>query len=256
MAFELIDTHCHLDDALFDPDRGEVVERARRAGVTLQIVPSTTAARWPRVKEVCARYPGLRPAYGMHPMFTDQHRDDHLRTLQRWLTTEPAVAVGECGLDYFISDPDKPRQRHLFDRQVELAVERGLPLIIHARRAVEEAIQMLRDHPGARGVFHSFSGSLQQALQLAEMGFMMSFGGPLTFDRATRLRNTVSQLPLEAIMLESDAPDQPDFDHRGERNEPGFVPRVLRSLSEIRGEPEDLLAARTTANARRLFDLE
>ena len=255
MPPELIDTHCHLDDALFDPDRREVVDRARRAGVTRQVVPSTTASRWPRVKEVCALYPDLRPAYGMHPMFTPEHRDDHLRSLRRWLATEPAVAVGECGLDYFIPDPDKPRQRMLFRGQVELAVERGLPLIIHARRAVEEAIQVLKDYPGARGVFHSYSGSLQQALQLADMGFMMSFGGPLTFDRATRLRHTVAQLPLAAIMLESDAPDQPDVDHRGERNEPAFVTRALRSLSEIRGEPEELLAARTTANARRLFGL-
>ena len=253
---ELIDTHCHLDDPRFDIDRDQVLQRAHAAGVSRQVIPSTTAVRWPRVKEVCGRYPGLYPAFGLHPMFTAEHRDGHLEVLNTWITSEPLVAIGECGLDYFIRDPDKARQRLLFRRQVELAVEHDLPLIIHARRSVEEAVQILKGFPNARGVFHSYSGSLQQALQLANLGFLMSFGGPVTFERATRLRDIVAKLPLEALMLESDAPDQPDSGHRGARNEPAFIPRVLRTLATLRLESEEELATRTTANARRLFRLD
>lgn len=252
---ELIDTHCHLDDSRFDTDRDEVVARAEAACVSRQIIPSTTAERWPLVRDICLRHPGLYPAFGLHPMFTNKHLDIHLERLETWVISETAVAVGECGLDYFIPSPDRPRQRTLFRRQIEIAVKQNLPLIIHARRSVEESIQILKEFPDARGVFHSYSGSLQQALQLADRGFLMSFGGPVTFDRATRLRSVATQLPSDAIMLESDAPDQPDFAHKGGRNEPAFITSVLRTLSELRNQPEEELAAATTANARGLFRL-
>ena len=253
---ELIDTHCHLDDPRFDADREAVVDRARAAGVSRFVVPATTAALWPRVRAVCAADPDLFPAYGLHPMFEPEHRDADLESLDHWLADEPAVAVGECGLDYFVDGANRERQRALFRRQVELAVAHDLPLVIHARRAVEEAIQLLKAYPGARGVFHSFSGSLQQALLLHERGFLMSFGGPVTYEGATRLRKLVARLPAEAIMLESDAPDQPDAAHRGGRNEPACVAAVLQTLGALRGEAPEAIAATTCANARRLFRLD
>ncbi len=251
----LIDSHCHFDDPRFDRDRERLYVRARDAGVVAQIVPAVTRDNWERVRQTCRRYPGLYPAYGLHPMFMAAHRDDHPAALGRWLDREAAVAVGECGLDFFIDDPHRARQEQLFEQQVILAVERNLPLIVHARRAVEQVIGILRRHPACRGVLHSFSGSRQQALRLMEMGFLMSFGGAITYDRATRLRRLVAGLPLEYLMLETDAPDQPDAGIRGQRNEPARLPAILSVVAELREEPREQIADITTRNAERLFGL-
>jgi TatD DNase family protein len=251
----LIDSHSHFDDRSFDPDRDAAWQRAREAGVEAQIIPAVTAADWPRVKEVCQRYTGLYPAYGLHPMFCHVHREQDLAALQQWLQVEKPVAVGECGLDYYIENPDKEQQQHIFEAQLELAQEHKLPVIIHARKAVEEVIQTLRRYPNVRGVLHSYSGSEEQALRLIELGFKMSFGGPVTFPRASRLRKLVSRLPLEAILLETDSPDQPDSSHRNQRNEPAYLPLILQEISSLRQEPPELVAETTSDNTRALFGI-
>jgi len=252
----LIDSHCHFDDARFDKDRDAAYQRAREAGVARQIVPAVTRDSWSRLKAVCLAYPGLYPAYGLHPMFLHQHEDTHIEALDRQLAVEKAVAVGECGLDYTIDNPGKARQKALFEAQLELAGKYGLPVIIHARKAVEEVINCLRRFPGLRGVLHSYSGSEQQAQRLIEMGFLMSFGGPVTYPRASRLQHLVSRLPLQAIMLESDSPDQPDAENRGGRNEPALLGRVLNSIANLRKESADEIALQTTSNAKSLFGIE
>ncbi|MCB1761284.1 MAG: TatD family hydrolase [Gammaproteobacteria bacterium] len=252
---QLIDSHSHFDDPRFDTDRREVYLRARRQGVCAQVVPAVTRARWPGLTLICNSYPGLFPAYGLHPMFTVQHDPTDIAALDRQLQESPAVAVGECGLDFQIDDHDRAAQIELFEAQLELAMKHKLPLIIHARKAVEEVIRLLRGNPGLRGVLHSYSGSEQQASQLFAMGFLVSFGGPLTYPRATRLRRLAGTLPLASMMLESDAPDQPDADIRGQRNEPARVARVVQALAELRSESCDEIAARTTANAIELFAL-
>src|SRR5688500_3026612 len=132
----LIDSHCHLDVGEFDADRDAVVERARACGVVLQVVPAISASGWPKLREVCASFDGLHAAYGLHPMYLDEHEDAHLEALAGWIERERPVAVGECGLDYFIDGLDRERQQCFFDGQLALAVERGLPVIVHARRAV------------------------------------------------------------------------------------------------------------------------
>ncbi len=251
----LIDTHSHFDDYSFNPDRDAAWRRALDAGVTVQIVPAVTAADWPRVKEACERYPGAYPAYGLHPMYCEQHKDDDIAELDRWLTTEGAVAVGECGLDFYIENPDREHQTRLFEAQLELARKHGLPVIIHARRAVELVTQTLRRYPGIRGVLHSFSGSREQAEQLMKLGFMMSFGGPVTYPNATRLRELVRTLPLDSMLLETDAPDQPGVAHRGERNEPAYLPEILREIAALREEDAKTIAAAANANAQRLFGI-
>jgi TatD DNase family protein len=121
---------------------------------------------------------------------------------------------------------------------------------------VEDVINTLPKYPGLRGVLHSYSGSLQQAQRLIDLGFLMSFGGPVTYPKASRLRQLISELPLESIMLESDAPDQPDIEHQGQRNEPSYLPFIMQQISEIRGEPAEIIAARTSANTQRLFGLD
>jgi TatD DNase family protein len=252
----LIDSHCHFDDRRFDLDRQEAWQRAQDAGVKAQIIPAVTAADWPRVKQTCANFPGLYPAYGLHPMFCSEHQNEDLVSLREWIEQEQPVAVGECGLDFYIKDPDKERQLELFIAQLGIARECNLPVIIHARKAVEEIIISLDKFPELRGVLHSYSGSLQQANRLIEMGFIMSFGGPITNPRSSRLRQLVSELPLDSIMLESDSPDQPDIEHQGQRNEPSYLPLILQQMSEIREEPIEVIAAQTTANAQQLFGIE
>jgi TatD DNase family protein len=255
MVMQLIDTHCHFDDDSFDSDRTQALARAHSAGVCAQIIPAIARRWWPRVKTVCDRYPEIYPAYGLHPMYLSEHTQDDLRELADWIEREKPQAVGECGLDFYIDDPDKQAQQRFFEGQLELALHYRLPVIIHARRAVEEVINTLRNYPGIRGVLHSYSGSLVQAERLIEMGFMMSFGGPITYARANRLRQLVADLPLDSILLETDAPDQPDSSHRGERNEPAYLGLILSTLSELRGEPETLIAEATSANAQRLFGI-
>lgn len=249
----LYDSHCHLDASEFDPDRDEVVARARAAGVTRQLVPAVDRASWPAIRALCAADPGLRPAYGLHPMFLDRHQPADLDALAEWLARERPAAVGECGLDYFVDGLDPDTQRRYFQRQLELAREFDLPVVLHARRAVDEVIASLRRVGGLRGVVHSWSGSEEQARQLFGLGFHLGIGGPVTFERAQRLRRTVSTMPVQWLLLETDAPDQPDAAHRGERNEPGRLPGVLAVVAQLRGQTPEELAAATSANAERLF---
>jgi TatD DNase family protein len=252
---ELVDTHCHLDVAEFDPDRDAVVRRARDAGVTRIVVPAIDAAAWPKLRRVCAGDDGLHAAYGLHPLLLADHRPEHLRELRDWIERERPVAVGECGLDYYVEDLERDAQLRYFQAHLELARELDLPLIVHARRAVEQVIHAIRAVGGLRGVIHSYAGSPEQARQLHQLGFMVGLGGPVTYARAKRLRRVAAQLPLEQLLLETDAPDQPDCDSRGTRNEPARLPRVLVDIAGLRGMAPEALAEATTSNARRLFAL-
>jgi TatD DNase family protein len=254
--FTLADSHIHLDDVAFDGDRDAVIERASHAGVHAMIIPAVDANSWPRIKALCANRRQLFPAYGLHPMYLEQHAPEHIDALSSWLDDTSVVAVGEIGLDFHVAGLDHDLQRHYFTSQLTLARERDLPVIVHARGALEEVILTLRRIPGLRGVVHSFSGSEQQAQQLWRMGFHIGLGGPVTYERAQRLHRIVTQMPIEYLLLESDAPDQPDASHRGQRNEPARIVEVLRSIAELRGESEASVAAATTANVRRLFDLD
>lgn len=251
----LVDTHCHLDVAAFDADRDAVVERARAAGVSDQVVPAIQVATWPALRAACAGERGLHAAYGLHPVFVKAHAPGDLDALREWIARERPVAVGECGLDFFVDGLDRDRQAFYFDAQLRLAREFDLPVIVHARRAVDAVIAAIRRVDGVRGVIHSWSGSGQQARQLIDLGFLLGIGGPVTYRRANRLRNLVATLPVEHLLLETDAPDQPDAQARGARNEPAFLLRVCDTVAALRGSTRDALAAATTANARLLFRL-
>ena len=163
--------------------------------------------------------------------------------------------MGECGLDYFVEGLDRDAQATFFEGQLRLAREFDLPLIVHARRAVDAVIAAVRKVGGLRGVVHSFSGSLEQAEQLWKLGFMLGLGGPVTYERARRLRKLAATMPIEHLLLETDAPDQPDSNHRGQRNEPARITTVLETIATLRDAPPADIAAATTANAERLFSL-
>lgn len=249
----LTDSHCHIDVTDFDPDRAAVMARARAAGVARQVVPAIAFASWPQLRTVCAQHDGLFPAYGLHPMALAQHRSEHLDALPDWIARERPLAVGECGLDFFVDGLDPDLQRHYFNTQLRIAREFDLPLIIHARRAVDEVIASIRRVGKLRGVVHSFSGSAQQAQQLWQLGFYLGLGGPLTYPRAHRLRRLVVSMPLQQLLLETDSPDQPNCGHQGERNEPARLRDVLAVVAQLRGESEARIAEATSANAEHLF---
>lgn len=251
----LVDSHSHFDVDAFDVDRAEALARARDAGVVAQIVPAIDAAGWPRLHEVCAGDPSLHPTYGLHPVYLPAHRPEHLIALRQRLAAGDAVAVGEIGLDYFVDGLDREAQQHYFDAQLALAREFGLPVIVHARRAVDAVIASLRRFAPVRGVVHSFAGSEEQASQLYQLGFLLGIGGPVTYERAQRLRRLVAGMPLEHLLLETDSPDQPDAGWRGQRNEPARLPVVLDAIAGLRGESREDIAAATTANAERLFGI-
>jgi len=251
----LIDSHCHLDASEFDPDRAAVIERARAAGVEAQVVPAVTAASWPKLREVCQQAPGLYPAYGLHPMFLADHRPEHLDQLRDWIERERPCAIGECGLDFFVEGLDAEAQQDFFIGQLKLARDFELPVIVHARRAVDAVIAAIRRIGGLRGVVHSYSGSPEQATQLHKLGFLLGLGGPLTYERAQRLQRLVREMPLEQLLLETDAPDQPDAGIRGQRNEPARLALIARHVAALRGTDVETVARGTSANARRLFAL-
>jgi TatD DNase family protein len=252
---DLVDTHAHLDDTSFDADRGAMFERAAQAGVRRWIVPAIDRGNWEAIEHLCASREGVHAAFGLHPMFLAGHRDKHLEELPAWLETKRPVAVGEIGLDFYVDGLDPARQRELFVRQLHIAKEHDLPVIVHARRAFEEVIHTLRQVGDMRGVVHSFSGSEEQARQLFDLGFHIGIGGPVTYDRAHRMHRVVSQMPLEYLLLETDAPDQPCAQHRGERNEPAYLVDVLATIARLRDIDPAEIAQATTANARNLFAL-
>lgn len=251
----LVDSHCHLDAPEFDDDREAVIRRARDAGVFQQVIPAIDAQGWPKLRELCGAAPGLFPAYGLHPMFLSGHRPEHLAQLAHWLEKEQPVAIGECGLDFFVEGLDHEAQQLYFDGQLALARDFDLPVIVHARRAVDAVIASVKRIGGLRGVVHSFSGSPEQARQLWQLDFLVGIGGPATYERANRLRSLVSSMPLDYLLLETDAPDQPDAGIRGQRNEPARLANVCEVVATLRGMDADVVATATTNNAKRLFNL-
>jgi TatD DNase family protein len=249
----IIDSHCHFDFHAFDENREQVMQRARELGIGRIIVPGVSADSWHRVKQVCEQYPECYGAYGLHPYFIEQHSEHDVDLLERWLSREASVGVGECGLDFHLTELDRDKQLHFFEAQLALAERHDLPVIIHSRKATEQVMQMLRRFKNLRGMMHSYSGSYEQARQLMDMGFYLSFGGAITYDRATRLHSMIKKLPLEYLLIETDAPDQPDSLHQGQTNEPAYISSVIDRLQQLLDVDRDTIIDATSANARRLF---
>ena len=251
----LIDSHCHFDDDRFDAQRDELLARAAALGVDRMIVPATTANRWDKIKQLCDDHAGLYPAYGLHPMFIAQHQLIHLRELDEWLQRERPVAVGEFGVDFYDSRIDADWQWQLFSEQLALARNHRLPVILHVRKAMDELIGRLRQQDHHGGVVHSFAGSLQQAQQLYDLGFKLGIAATVGFERANKLRGVVAEMPDDALLLESDAPDQPGAAHRGELNQPAYIVEHLQTMAELRQCDVSELAATLTRNTEALFNI-
>jgi TatD DNase family protein len=246
----LIDTHCHLDAAEFDADRTAVAARAAAAGVGVIVVPAIARANFGAVASVCREFAGCRPAYGIHPMYVGDAREEDLDALRETLQRGPAVAVGEIGLDHFVPERDETKQEFYLVEQLKIARDFDLPVLLHVRKAVDAVLKQLRRIEVRGGIAHAFNGSRQQADEFIKLGFKLGFGGAMTHARATHLRELAATLPLAAIVLETDAPDIPPAWCGRARNEPGELARIAATLAELRGLPVDAVVAATAANAR------
>lgn len=263
-----IDTHCHLDAAEFDADRDAVRQQAQLLGVDVCVIPAVMASHFDEVRLLAHRHADAY-ALGIHPLYTPQASDSDLTSLDTHLHAhrdDPRlVAVGEIGLDGFVPDINAPaalaKQTHFFEAQLQLAQKHQLPVILHVRRSAYGLLKGLRKFPVVGGIAHAFNGSLQQAQMFIEMGFKLGFGGAMTFERATKLRTLATELPLSALVLETDAPDIPPHwiyttakdREKGQaqgRNSPAELTRIASVLAELRGISLEALADITSANAR------
>lgn len=252
----LIDSHCHLDFKAFDKDREEIVQWCRSHNIHHLILPGITSAQWKDALYYSRQEEILYPAVGLHPLFLQQHDEADLIALDTLLETTPEiVAVGEIGLDYYLPDSDRSSQRLLFIQQLEIADRHQRPLLLHVRKAHQEIIELLQSHNHHRGIVHAFSGSLEQAQQYINMGFLIGVGGVATRPNAHKLHRTVREIGLESIALETDAPDLPPIWAKGERNSPQHLPAIAQHVADLRGDSVEQLALQTTSNIRKLFRL-
>ena len=259
-----IDTHCHLDAPEFAPDVDAVRTAAAQAGVAHCVLPAVERANWDAVRELAHRH-GDSYALGIHPLYTPRARDEDLEhladALQRHQADPRLVAVGEIGLDYFVPGLDAARQEHFYAGQLRLARRFDLPVILHVRRSADRLLKGLRAVPVRGGIAHAFNGSLQQAQAFVALGFKLGFGGAVTYERALQLRRLAAELPTEAIVMETDAPDIPPHwlyttaaaraggQPQG-RNTPAELPRIGAVVAGLRRLAPQDWAAMTSANAR------
>ncbi|WP_257285393.1 TatD family hydrolase [Endozoicomonas sp. SESOKO1] len=260
----LFDSHCHLNFSDFDNDRIPVLNQAKKAEVSHICIPATKHAEWPSLINESELLSKVGPvnivtALGLHPWFIAEHNLEHLKVLDRLLQQRPArvVAIGETGLDFFdrnMTSHAKVKQLALFTGQVELACLHQMPLIIHGRKSHDDILKVLRRcKPKRAGIIHAFSGSEQQAGEYLKLGFKLGFGGGITYPRASKTRHLASMLPINSIVLETDAPDMPLNGYQGQRNEPGRVKLVAECLARLRGISFREVAEATSHNCRTLF---
>lgn len=257
-----IDTHCHLDAAEFNADRDAVLARAMAAGVRMLVLPAVALANFDAVRKLAHRH-GLAYALGIHPLFVDCAADEDLQRLREALGAlrddVRLVAVGEIGLDFFVTGLDHDRQQHFYAAQLQLAGEFGLPVILHVRRSADQLLKGLRRCKVRGGIAHAFNGSAQQAGAFIDLGFKLGFGGAVSFERALQIRRLARTLPTDALVVETDAPDMPpQWLYRNAaqraagavaRNEPGELPRIAACLAELRGVSPQTLAEANARNA-------
>ncbi len=254
----LIDTHNHLDYPGFDAERPALLAECAQLGVVRQVLIGVEREQWPQLWRVATGNPGLYAAPGLHPLYLSQHQEADIEALRAFCLdhreNERLCAIGEIGLDYFIEAPDKARQAWFFEQQVRLAMELDLPVLLHVRRAHADVVKILkRLRPPRAGIAHAFSGSYEEAREYLRLGFKLGLGGAPTWPQARRLQRVLPQLPLDAIVLETDAPDMPPAMYPDVRNSPTHLPAICAALAPLWDISAETLAATTTRNACAVF---
>lgn len=258
MTHRFIDTHCHFDFPPFTGDETHSIARAAQAGVGAIIVPAIEAAYFDRVLELARQHDALYAALGLHPIVIEHHLDEHVDQLDTVLGrgNDRLVAIGEIGLDLYREDPHFARQQAILDAQLRLAKRHDLPVILHSRRTHDKlAMHLKRTDLPRTGVVHGFSGSLQQAQRFIALGYKIGVGGTITYPRASKTRDVMARLPLDSLLLETDAPDMPLNGFQGQPNRPEQAARVFATLCELRDEPEEIIAQALLDNTRAVFGI-
>jgi Mg-dependent DNase len=256
VSFRFIDTHCHFDFPPFVDDAENSLVLAVAAGVEKIIVPATEASRFELVLALAGKHVPLYAALGLHPIVIEKHTDESLTQLAEALARKSPklVAVGEIGLDLYREAPQFEHQQYVLDEQLKLAKRFDLPVILHSRRTHDKLAMHLKRHNLPRtGVVHGFSGSLQQAERFIQLGYKIGVGGTITYPRASKTREVMARLPLDSLLLETDAPDMPLNGFQGKPNRPEQAVRVFESLCELRAESPDDISQTLTDNAEKLF---
>jgi TatD DNase family protein len=255
---QLIDSHCHFDFDAFAEDRMQVWARCTAAGVSRMIIPGVSIPQWQSLFALVKNQPAWYAAVGVHPWWVRELAIDPAqlaRAICEWATQDRCVAVGECGLDAVIETPLQ-QQELVFRAHLTAACELDLPLIVHARKTHADTLRLLKTFRPARGgVIHAFSGSEEIAREYISLGFCLGIGGTISYERAAKTRATVAAVPLEALILESDAPDMPLAGRQGQRNSPEFLPQLAGILAELRGITVEQIAEQTRRNTEQLFAL-
>lgn len=262
----LMDSHCHFDFSEFDENRDELWALCHENNVRYLLIPGVHPDQWLVSYELTKTLMGVKCSAGVHPWWIDKLGDKDLCDkglshsvlvcLEKMLQQENCVAIGECGLDKSI-DVDFELQQAIFEQHIQYACGSGLPLIIHVRKTQNETLRLLsRYKPAGGGVIHGFTGSLDLAKQYWALGFYLGVGGSITYPRANKTRQALSKMPLESLLLETDAPDMPLNGFQGEPNSPLKVVNIAKTLADLRGEPIENIARQTTKNAHKLFNLE
>ena len=259
-----VDTHCHLDAPEFSSSISEIVSNAASTGVKAILLPTVQASDWNKAGNLANQYsnqiPGLVYTLGIHPLYINQAKESDIDDLQKQIEQslgDPRfVGIGEIGLDYFVEGLDHHRQEYFFHKQLDLAQQFQLPVILHVRRSQDAILKALRKRKVPSGIAHAFNGSQQQAEQFIELGFKLGFGGAATYDRALQIRRLLQSLPLESVVTETDAPDIPPAWLKGEGgqfNEPALLPRIARELAAIRGIGEEVFSKAVWQNAMQVL---
>ncbi len=258
MTLAIFDTHTHLNDAdLFD-NAEELIQRAEDAGVVRLLVPGYDQESSRRAMELASRFPGVYAAVGIHPHDAKTATEKDFSDLENWANDQKVVAIGEIGLDYHYDNSPRDVQAEVFKRQMEIAKQKGLPIVIHDREAHADVLALIKEVSPliAGGIMHSYSGSVEMAMECMKLGFYLSFSGPLTFKNAKKPREVAAALPLDRILVETDAPYLTPEPYRGKQNEPANVRLVIEKLMEIREESPDVIARAVYQNSLRVFQLQ
>ncbi|MBQ9842635.1 MAG: TatD family hydrolase [Oscillospiraceae bacterium] len=250
----LFDTHAHLNDPAFDPDREELMESFASAGVSLVMNAGCSLESSRDIVQMAEKYPWLYASVGSHPDSADEVNEAVLEEYRKLCKQSDKVkAIGEIGLDYYYEDIPREIQQRAFRLQMELAKELDMPVIVHERDAHNDGLAIVKEFPTVKGVFHCYSGSAEMARQLVNLGWYIGFTGVLTFKNARKAVETAASIPLDRIVLETDCPFMAPEPFRGKRNQPGYLYRMAEKLAEIRGISLEEVHAATMENGKRLY---
>ena len=249
------DTHAHYDSSKFDSDRDAVLSALPANGITLVVDPGDNTERSRRAVALAHQYPFLYAAVGWHPEEAEDWTEDSLSEIRALAADERVVAIGEIGLDYYWDKTYKEKQKMMFRAQIELALELDLPVIVHDREAHGDSLEIVKDYPSLRGVFHCFSGSVEMACELVKRGWYLGFDGPITYKNAVRSLEVIRAVPMDRIVLETDSPYLSPVPNRGKRNDSRNLPYIAAVIAREKEMEAEAVAAATMENGKRLFGI-